>query len=167
MEKEKKAPDFCLPDEQGNPVCLNKLKGKWIILYFYPKDNTSGCTKEALQFTENKKLFLEKNAIIYGISPDDETSHQKFISKLSLGIPLLSDTEKKVVKLYGAWGTKKNYGKEYEGVIRSTFIINPDGIIVYNWQNVKVEQKKKDGIVKHSDIVFEKLIEVQKNYKKK
>lgn len=162
MEIGQKAYEFFLPNEQEEQICLKDLEGKWVVLYFYPKDNTSGCTKEAVDFTALKKDFEEKGAFIYGVSPDSVTSHVKFISKHTLNIPLLSDTEKNVMKEYGAWGMKKNYGKEYEGVIRSTFLIDPDGNVAYKWKNVKVQQKRKDGILKHADKVLEKLIELQK-----
>lgn len=162
MENTEKAFEFCLPTGENKDYCLKDYFGKWVVLYFYPKDNTSGCTKEAIDFTEKKYDFAEKNAEIIGISPDKQESHAKFIVKHNLGIILLSDTDKEVMKAYGTWGMKKNYGKEYEGVIRSTFLINPEGNIVYSWKNVKVQQKRKAGIVKHADIVFEKLVELQK-----
>ncbi|MBN2891647.1 MAG: peroxiredoxin [Bacteroidales bacterium] len=163
MEIGDKAYEFCLPNELNENICLKDQKGKWVILYFYPKDNTSGCTKEAIDFTEKRTEFTNKNAVIYGVSPDSIVSHVKFISKHTLSIPLLSDEEKTVMKAYGAWGLKKNYGKEYEGVIRSTFIINPDGIIAHKWHNVSVQQKRKDGIVKHAEIVLKKLTELQQD----
>jgi len=124
-----KAPDFCLENQDGIEVSLKDNKGKWIVLYFYPKDNTSGCTKEACDFTESFKDYEKLNAVIIGVSPDSTESHRSFIEKQNLGITLLSDPDRKVHKAYGAWGLKKNYGKEYEGVIRSTFIISPDGKI--------------------------------------
>lgn len=157
----KKASDFCLPDNNSKQHCLKDFKGKWIVLYFYPKDNTSGCTKEAIDFTELKDEFEKQGAVIIGVSPDSEQSHSKFISKYNLGILLLSDTEKKVMKEYGAWGMKKNYGREYEGVIRSTILINPDFEIEHEWHNVKVRQKRKAGEVKHAEIVLKKLIELK------
>ncbi len=160
MEVGNKAFDFCLPDNTDKNYCLKDFAGKWIVLYFYPKDNTSGCTKEAVDFTEKKADFESKNAVIIGVSPDSQQSHTKFIEKHKLGILLLSDTEKEVMKKYGAWGLKKNYGKEYEGVIRSTFLISPDFKIAYKWHNVKVQQKRKAGIVKHVDIVYKKLEEL-------
>ncbi len=162
MEIGQKAYEFCLPNEHEEEVCLKDFAGKWVILYFYPKDNTSGCTKEAIDFTILKKDFEAKNAVVLGVSPDNVASHVKFISKQSLNITLLSDADKAVMKKYDAWGLKKNYGKEYEGVIRSTFIINPAGEIAYKWKNVKVQQKRKDQIVKHADKVLEKLIDLQK-----
>ena len=161
MEIGEKAFDFCLRNEQEHEICLESFKSKWVILYIYPKDNTSGCTKEAIDFTERKAYFEKQNTIILGVSPDSEASHLKFISKHNLGITLLSDTEKITMKEYGAWGLKKNYGKEYEGVIRSTFIISPEGNIAHKWHNVKVQTKRKSGIVKHVDKVLEKLMELQ------
>ena len=157
----KKALEFCLPDSNSNQHCLKEFKGKWIVLYFYPKDNTSGCTKEAQDFTEMKSKFEKEGAVIIGVSPDSEQSHSKFIAKYDLGILLLSDTEKNIMKEYGAWGMKKNYGKEYEGVIRSTILINPNLEIEHEWHNVKVRQKRKSGEVKHAEIVFNKLLELK------
>lgn len=152
-----KAPDFQLVDQDNKEVQLTNYKGKWIVLYFYPKDNTSGCTKEACDFTDQKMDYSNLNAEILGVSPDSIESHQKFIQKHNLGITLLSDAEKKVMKTYGAWGLKKNYGKEYEGVIRSTFLISPDQKIAAVWNKVKVRVKRKSGEVKHAEIVKEKL----------
>ncbi len=154
------APDFVLKDQDNKDISLKNLKGKWIVLYFYPKDNTSGCTKEACDFTDQKIDYSNLNAEILGVSPDSVESHQKFTQKHNLGITLLSDTDKKVMKVYGAWGLKKNYGKEYEGVIRTTFLISPEQKIVAAWSNVKVRVKRKSGEVKHVDIVKEKLAEL-------
>ena len=116
-----------------------------MVLYFYPKDNTSGCAKEAYDFTESLNDYKKLNATILGVSPDSTRSHRNFIEKQNLGITLLSDPDKKVHKAYGAWGMKKNYGKEYEGVIRSTFIISLEGKIAEIWSIVKVRVKRKDG----------------------
>ena len=134
-----KAFEFCLPNQDGIEICLRDLKGKWIILYFYPKDNTPGCTTEAKEFSELLDEFEKLGAIIIGISPDSVKKHCNFIEKHNLKITLLSDEEKKVLKAYGAWGIKKMYGKEYEGVIRSTFIINPDGEIVKEYKKVRAK----------------------------
>ncbi len=161
VEIGQKAPEFCLPDTYGNEVCLKDFAGKWVILYFYPKDNTSGCTKEAVDFTERKADFEKEGAVIIGISKDKPESHQKFVQKHNLGITLLSDVEKEVHKAYGAWGEKKNYGKITEGTIRSTFIIDDKGIVRYKWHNVKVRQKRKSGEIKHVDVVFDKLKELK------
>ena len=132
------APEFCLPDYSGKEHCLSDFKGKWVVLYFYPKDNTSGCTREAKEFTERRKEFEELNCVIVGISKDSPKSHEKFISKHELDILLLSDEEHKVLEKYGVWGKKKNYGREYFGTIRSTFLIDPNGKVVKEWRNVRV-----------------------------
>lgn len=155
MNKENKlmigdnAPEFCLPDEGDGEFCLKNLKGKWVVLYFYPKDNTSGCTLEAMDFTSVKDELESMGALILGVSPDSTKSHRNFISNKSLSISLLSDPEHKVIDQYGAWQMKKNYGKEYYGVVRSTFLIAPDGKIAHIWPNVKVKG--------HVEAVKEKL----------
>ncbi len=135
----KKSPSFSLNDKEGKKHSLNDYIGKWVVLYFYPKDNTSGCTKEAISFTEKKKEFEKLGAVIIGISTDSEQSHKRFAEKHNLNIMLLSDPEHKVIEKYGAWGKKKLYGKEYYGTVRSTFLINPDGEIVQEWRKVKVD----------------------------
>ncbi len=155
------APNFTLTNEEGKKVSLSDYVGKWLIVYFYPKDNTSGCTKEACDFTESKDDFSRLNAEIIGISRDDAERHQKFILKHNLGITLLSDPDHRVHEAYGAWGVKKSYGKETLGVIRSTFIVSPNGEIAALWRKVKVRVKRKNGTVKHVDKVREKLAELQ------
>jgi len=139
IEAGQKAPEFCLPNQDNIEICLRDLKGKWVVLYFYPKDLTPGCTTEACEFTEALPDFEGLDAIILGVSPDSVQKHQKFIEKKDLKITLLSDEEKEVLKAYGAWGPKKLYGKEYEGVIRSTFIIDPEGKIAAVWPKVRVK----------------------------
>ncbi|RTZ93219.1 MAG: thioredoxin-dependent thiol peroxidase [Deltaproteobacteria bacterium] len=163
VETGDKAPDFTLPDQDGNEVSLKDFSGKWVVLYFYPKDNTSGCTKEAIDFTALKGDFGALGAVILGVSPDSPERHRGFIEKHGLGITLLSDTEKSVMKEYGAWGIKKSYGKETEGVIRSTFLISPDGKVEEVWRKVKVRVKRKSGEVKHAEIVLERLKALQPN----
>lgn len=133
-----KAPDFCLPSDDGNQICLKDFRGKWVVLYFYPKDNTSGCTREALDFTSRLNDFMKLGAVVIGVSPDPVESHKKFRMKHSLKVILLSDEEHKVLEMYGVWGKKKRYGKEYYGVIRSTFLIDPQGIVRKVWRNVRV-----------------------------
>ncbi len=152
LEVGEKAPQFCLPNQDGEEVCLKDYKGRWVILYFYPKDNTSGCTREAKDFTEHLSDFKELGAVVFGVSPDSLESHRKFREKHSLKVTLLSDPEHKVLEAYGAWGLKKRYGKEYYGVIRSTFIIDPKGEIAYRWYNVRVNG--------HVEKVKEKLKEL-------
>ena len=132
------APEFCLPDAEGNEHCLSDFRGKWVVLYFYPKDNTSGCTKEAIGFTERKNDFENEGAVIIGISKDSPKSHARFIEKHGLDILLLSDEDHSVIERYGAWGKKKLYGKEHWGTVRSTFLIDPEGKIVREWRKVKV-----------------------------
>jgi peroxiredoxin Q/BCP len=134
-----KAPDFCLPDQNENNVCLKDFAGQWVVLYFYPKDNTSGCTKEAQDFTALKSDFESENAVIFGVSKDSVKSHVKFIEKKELGITLLSDEEKTIHQKYDVWRTKKNYGKEYLGTVRSTFLIDPEGNIAKIWDSVKTK----------------------------
>jgi len=147
-----KAPEFCLLDADENKVCLKDFKGKWIVLYFYPKDNTSGCTKEAVGFTEKKEEFEKLGAIILGVSPDSPKSHRNFREKKGLNIKLLSDQEHKVLESYNAWQLKKMYGREYMGVVRSTFLIDPEGKIVYIWPKVKVTGHVEDVLEKLKEI---------------
>jgi len=155
-----KAPAFSLKNYKNETVKLNDFAGKWIVLYFYPKDNTSGCTKEAIDFSQLLPKFKRLNAVVIGLSPDSPESHIKFIEKQNLSVILLSDKEKSVMKKYGAWGMKKNYGREYEGVIRSTFLISPEGKIAEIWNKVKVRVKRKDGEIKHAEIILNKIKEL-------
>ena len=133
-----KAPEFCLINQDHHKVCLDDFKGKWVVLYFYPKDNTSGCTMEAVDFTKAKKDFDKINTVILGISPDSPESHCSFIDKHDLEIELLSDPDHKVLKQYNVWQKKSMYGKEYMGVVRTTYLIDPDGKIKHSWQKVEV-----------------------------
>ena len=126
-------------DANKKDVTLSDFRGKYVILYFYPKDNTPGCTTEAIGFTGILPEFQKLDAEILGVSPDSPESHAKFIDKKNLKVTLLSDPEKKVLKAYGAWGKKKFRGKEYVGVIRSTFLIDPEGRIVHIWPKVSVK----------------------------
>jgi peroxiredoxin Q/BCP len=134
-----KAPQFCLPDCYAQKVCIRNYFGQWVVLYFYPRDNTSGCTLEAVNFSRNLDIFEELNASVIGISPDSVRSHHNFSKKYKLRITLLSDREKKVMTQYNVWRTKKLYGKEQPGLVRSTFLINPSGHIAYIWDNVRVK----------------------------
>ncbi|MGB2804010.1 MAG: thioredoxin-dependent thiol peroxidase [Candidatus Zixiibacteriota bacterium] len=133
-----KAPEFCLPDKEKAEVCLTDFTGKWAVLYFYPKDNTSGCTMEAIHFTNSRKDFEKLNGVILGISPDSPESHCKFAEKHQLGITLLSDPEHRVLESYDVWQKKKMYGREFWGVVRSTFLVDPKGRIRQVWRKVKV-----------------------------
>lgn len=133
-----KAPDFTLQDSQGNNVALSNFKGKNVILYFYPKDNTKGCTLEAINFKDNYEEIKEKDTIILGVSKDSVKSHVNFINKYNLPFILLSDEEGKVCKLYGVWKMKKRYGREYMGIERTTFLIDKKGNIIKKFPKVKI-----------------------------
>ena len=133
------APEFILPDKGNKDVNLKDFKGKYVILYFYPKDNTPGCTTEAIGFTGILPELQKLDATVIGISPDSPESHAKFIEKKNLKVTLLSDVDKEIIKAYGKWGKKKFRGKEYLGVIRSTFLIDPEGKIIYIWPKVSVK----------------------------
>lgn len=133
------APNFCLENQDGEEICLKDFRGKWVVLYFYPKDNTSGCTREAVEFTENLEEFEKQGAVVLGISKDSVKSHKKFAEKHKLKVTLLSDPEHEIIEKYGAWKLKKRYGREYYGTERSTFLIDPDGVIRHIWKNVKVK----------------------------
>ncbi|HON88076.1 MAG TPA: thioredoxin-dependent thiol peroxidase [Spirochaetales bacterium] len=134
-----KAPEFSLPDSDGNIVTLSQFKGKTVILYFYPKDDTPGCTKEACSFRDNYDRFLEKGAVVIGISKDKPASHAKFRAKYQLPFYLLSDESTDILQAYGAWDKKSLYGKSFFGIIRSTYVIGPDGRIVKFYPKVKPE----------------------------
>ena len=129
IKEGEKAPDFNLEDDQGKKVSLGGFRGKKVVLYFYPKDNTPGCTKEACSLRDMNDAILEKGAVVIGISADSVKSHSNFKKKYSLPFYLLSDPDKKVIQAYGVLGDKKMYGKIYKGIIRSTFIIGEDGVI--------------------------------------
>lgn len=135
-----KAPDFSLPDQNGEIHTLEEYKGKKVILYFYPKDNTPGCTKQACNFGELYPQFQEKGAVVIGISKDSVASHKKFEEKYGLPFLLLSDTELTCIKAYDVWQEKKNYGKTSMGVVRTTYLINEEGIIVKAFEKVNAEE---------------------------
>ncbi|HQO83059.1 MAG TPA: peroxiredoxin [Synergistales bacterium] len=139
IEEGVKAPSFCLKDSTGSERCLDEFTGKWVVLYFYPKDNTSGCTLEAIEFSALEEEFRGLGAVVMGISPDTCESHAMFIGKHNLTVILLSDPEKKVLEPYGAWRMKKMYDKEPLGVVRSTVLISPDGKVAKTWDNVEAE----------------------------
>ncbi len=125
------APSFNSKDQNGNPVSLDQFKGKKIVLYFYPKDSTPGCTAEACDFRDNYQGLKAKGIEVLGVSIDDEKSHQKFIAKYELPFTLLADTDKEIVEAYGVWGEKSMYGKTYMGINRTTFIIDEEGVIAH------------------------------------
>ncbi len=149
-----KAPDILLPDQKGVFASLKDFRGKWIVVYFYPRDLTPGCTVEAKDFSKKKDQFELDNAIIFGISPDPPGTHCQFIEKEKLTIRLLSDSDKAVLKAYNAWGEKSMYGKLFFGVLRSTFLVDPMGKIAWIWPKVKPEG--------HAQEVKKKLEELQK-----
>ncbi|GGE45582.1 peroxiredoxin [Pullulanibacillus camelliae] len=133
------APKFSLPSTTGETISLADYKGKNVVLYFYPKDMTPGCTTEACDFRDNHAKFADFNTVVLGISPDPVDRHQKFTEKHDLPFPLLADTEHEVAEQYGAWQLKKNFGKEYMGIQRSTFVIDKEGKIARIWPKVKVD----------------------------
>ena len=137
LETGSKAPNFSLPDQNGDIHTLEEYRGKKVILYFYPKDNTSGCTKQACGFGERYPLFQEKGAVVIGISKDSVKSHKNFETKHSLPFTILSDTELDTIKAYDVWKEKKNYGKTYMGILRTTYLIDEKGIIVTGIDKVK------------------------------
>jgi len=145
--------NFCLPNQDEEEICFRDIKGRWIVLYFYPKDNTPGCTTEACDFTDNLENFDELSSIILGVSPDSPKKHRNFINKKNLKITLLADEDKELAKQFGIWRPKKLFGREYLGVVRSTFIINPNGVVAYKWEKVRVKG--------HVEEVKEKLKELQ------
>ena len=161
-----KAPEFCLPNQDEVEICSRDLKGKWVVLYFYPKDNTPGCTNEACDFTAAMPEFEDLDAVILGVSPDSPAKHRNFIEKKGLGLTLLSDEEKKVCKSYNVWQQKQMAGRKYMGVVRSTFIIDPEGDLAASWENVKVRKKRTVKGEKietlHTDEVKTKLEELRK-----
>lgn len=138
LEPGSAAPDFSLPANGGQTVSLSDLRGKKVVLYLYPKDDTSGCTKEAIGFTEKLAEFEAAGAVVLGLSKDPVKKHDKFIEKHGLGVTLLSDEEGSVVEAYGAWVEKSMYGRKYMGIDRSTFLIDGDGVLREIWRKVKV-----------------------------
>ncbi len=135
----KAAPGFVLPNQDGETVKLADYAGKWLVLYFYPKDDTPGCTIEACDFTAGLKAFEKLDAVVVGCSPDAPERHKKFIAKYKLKIDLLSDPDRVALKAYNAWGKKNMYGREVEGVIRSTVIIDPEGNVAHHWPKVSAK----------------------------
>ena len=144
LEVGTKAPDFKLPDQNGTMNSLSEYKGQKVVLYFYPKDNTSGCTKQACSFADLYPQFREKGAIVLGVSKDSVASHKKFEEKYGLPFILLSDTELEVIKAYDVWKEKKNYGKVSMGVVRTTYLIDEKGVIVKAMDKVKAAENPQD-----------------------
>ncbi len=133
------APAFCLPNQDGAEVCLRDLKGRWVVLYFYPKDNTPGCTTEACDFSAALPAFDGLNATVLGVSPDSVASHQKFVTKKDLTVTLLSDESKEVIEQYGIWQEKMMCGRKYMGVVRTTYLIDPQGCVAHRWDKVRTK----------------------------
>jgi len=134
------APQFTVPDQNGNNVSLSDFKGKWIILYFYPKDMTPGCTTESCNFRDEYSVFQQKDIVVLGVSKDSVARHKKFEGKHDLPFPLLSDENGTICEDFGVWQEKSLYGKKYMGIVRSTFIINPEGVIAKVYPKVKVKE---------------------------
>ena len=153
LEIGNKAPNFNLPNQNGNSVRLDDFAGRWLVVYFYPRDDTPGCTVEANDFTRLKKDFEKKETVILGVSPDNEAKHCKFIDKHGLKIDLLADCEKSMLSDYGVWQEKSMYGKTYMGVVRTTYLIDPDGNIAGVWTKVKAKG--------HADAVLKRLIDIR------
>ncbi|ETI66315.1 thioredoxin-dependent thiol peroxidase [Neobacillus vireti] len=146
VEIGKQAPDFQLEANNGETVTLAKFRGKNVVLYFYPKDMTPGCTTEACDFRDQFQQFHDLNAVILGVSPDPANRHQKFIEKYGLPFLLLADTDHEAAEAYGVWKLKKNFGKEYMGIERSTFIINQEGTLVKEWRKVQVKGHVEEAL---------------------
>lgn len=138
------APDFSLPDETGHVIRLSDLRGQPVVLYFYPKDDTPGCTKEACNFRDGYAEYQAAGAVILGVSPDTSRSHARFRAKYHLPFSLLADADHKVCDLYGVWGPKKSYGREYTGVLRTSFLIGPDGTLVKVFENVRPAEHSQE-----------------------
>jgi peroxiredoxin Q/BCP len=150
------APNFSLPDSNGKNISLSSLLGKWVVLYFYPKDNTPGCTIEAVDFTHLAKDFSKLNCVVLGVSKDSCSSHSNFSKLFNLGVILLSDPDGKMQTDYGVWGKKQFAGKEYMGTTRTTYLIDPNGKIVFIWENVEP--------IAHANFVLEKLKELSRKF---
>jgi peroxiredoxin Q/BCP len=148
LEKGMKAPDFTLEDKDGNTVSLSDFLGKKVVVYFYPKDNTPGCTRQACAFAGAYKRFEEKGIVVIGISRDSVASHQKFAEKYSLPFSLLSDPERKAIESYGVWQEKKLYGKVSFGIVRTTFIIDEKGMVEHVMPKVKPDTNAEDILAK-------------------
>ncbi|MCK5482133.1 MAG: thioredoxin-dependent thiol peroxidase [Gemmatimonadetes bacterium] len=140
------APDFVLPSDRGDVVRLSELRGTRVVLFFYPKDDTSGCTKEACGFRDAMPAIVERNATVLGVSPDPVRSHERFRDKYDLNFPLLADEDHKVAEAYGAWGLKKLYGREYHGILRSTFVIGEDGRIEKAYRKVRPAEHAEEVV---------------------
>lgn len=153
LEIGSEAPSFCAKDANGKEHCLEDYRGRWVVLYSYPKDMTSGCTIEAMEFTRLKGQFADLNAEVIGVSADSQERHQRFAEKNDLGITLLSDPDRQVLEPYGAWAEKRMYGKTFMGIVRSTVLIDPEGRVAHVWPKVKAAG--------HAEVVKDRLEELQ------
>ncbi len=147
----KTAPAIKLADQDGTTHQLKDYRGKWVVLYFYPKDDTSGCTKQACQFRDASTKIKRRDAVVLGVSPDDEKSHRKFVDKHQLNFTLLADPDKVACAKYGVWQEKSMYGRKYMGVVRTTYLIDPKGKVAQRWDKVKVAD--------HDEAVLEAIAE--------
>ncbi len=145
-----KAPAFTAISHSGEKVRLSQFKGKYVVLYFYPKDNTPGCTVEAREFRDSMEDFQAADAVILGVSPDSAASHRKFIERFELNFTLLADESHELAEAFGVWVEKSMYGKTFEGIQRSTFLIGPDGTLFHAWPKVKAEGHAEQ-VLKHLD----------------
>jgi len=139
-----KAPNFSAKDQNGETITLDQFKGKKLVLYFYPKDDTPGCTAEACNLRDNYDALLEKGIQVVGVSADSESKHQKFIDKYSLPFPLIADTEKEVINAFGVWGEKKFMGKVYDGIHRITYVIDEDGTVIKRFDKVRTKEHTEE-----------------------
>lgn len=146
------APDFSQPDQSGKTHSLKDYRGKWVVLYFYPKDDTPGCTTEACQFRDGQARFNQAGAAVLGVSPDDEKSHRKFADKFKLDFPLLADPDKTMICAFGAWREKSMYGRKYMGVERTTYLIDPKGKVAHVWNKVSVTNHDADVLAKIKEL---------------
>ena len=153
LEAGDKAPKFAIPNQDGNVIKLDDLLDNWSVIYFYPRDDTPGCTVEAKEFTDLSAEFKKNGATIYGVSPDTEAKHCKFIEKHGLKVELLADTENTMLDAYGVWQEKQMYGKTYMGVVRTTYLVDTDGNIAEAWTKVKAKG--------HAEAVLKRLVELK------
>jgi len=146
------APAFKLKNQRGKTVSLEDHKGSWVVLYFYPKDNTSGCTAQACGFRDQRAEHEHRGAVVLGISPDDSASHDGFAKKYALPFDLLADTDHRVCESYGVWQEKSMYGRKYMGVVRTTYLIDPKGKVAHRWDKVKVPGHDRDVLAKLDEL---------------
>lgn len=152
IEPGKTAPAFTLTDQAQQAHKLADYRGQWVVLYFYPKDDTPGCTKEACQFRDATDELQRRGATVFGVSPDDETSHERFASKFELPFPLLADHEAKLCERYGVWQEKNTFGRKTMGVVRTTYLIDPQGKVAHRWDKVKVANHAAEVLAKLDEL---------------